>query len=232
MKKNQYLAIGALAALTALTPKLQAADAKLEVNADIDKPEAEAQAELNRDRDRDLDRERTLTAEQAESERDKVMKHNKASGLLGMEVRNSQNEKLGDVKDLVLDMNTGKVSYAVLAVGGFLGIGEKLLAIPPSALKISSDMTHLTLDADRAKIEAAPGFAATSWPSVNNPDINKFWGASAVGAPAGGQTDRVDGEIKRDRDLDLDVDAKVDKKDKIYTDAEKDRKVRIDVDND
>ena len=220
--------------MTAFAPQIHAADAEVEVKADIDKPEAEAQAELNRDADRNLDRERTLTPEQAQAERDKVMKHNKASGLLGMEVRNNQNEKLGDVKDLVLDMNTGKVSYAVLAVGGFLGIGEKLLALPPSALKVSSDQTHLTLDADRAKIEAAPGFAATSWPSVNNPDINKFWSASAVGSPATGETDRNSGKIRtdRDRDLDLDVDADVDKKDKIYTDAEKDRKVRIDVDND
>jgi len=97
-----------------------------------------------------------------------VGKANKASGLIGMDVRNSQNEKLGEIKDLVLDLNTGKISYAVLSVGGFLGIGDKYVAVPPGAFHTGPDQNTLVLNADKAKIQNAPGFAKSSWPEVNS----------------------------------------------------------------
>ena len=98
---------------------------------------------------------------------------NKATGLIGMEVKNPQGEKIGQIKDLVLDLNTGQVSYAVLAVGGFLGIGEKLIALPPSALQADPQDKKLVLNADKDKIVNATGFAATNWPEVGS----KPWGA-------------------------------------------------------
>lgn len=246
MKTEKILTIGAIAAFTAFVPAIHAvdADADVKIKTDVNRPKAEAQAELKTDRDRDLT---IRTDKTTDTDREKVQKENKASGILGMEVRNSNNEKLGEIKDLVMDLNSGKVSYSVLAVGGFLGIGEKLLAIPPSALSVAPDHSHLILNADRAKIEAAPGFAATSWPSVHNPDINKYWGTSeGLGAPARTETSRDRSlELNRDKKIDVDVDAdtKGDKKKldvdvdtkrdgKIYTDADKDKKVKIDIDKD
>jgi sporulation protein YlmC with PRC-barrel domain len=98
-----------------------------------------------------------------------VSKVNKASSLVGMEVRNQQNEKLGEIKDLAIDLPSGKIAYAVLGVGGFLGIGDKYVAVPPSAFSVSADQTTLVLNADKAKIQNAPSFAKNSWPEVNSP---------------------------------------------------------------
>src|SRR5690242_8496972 len=77
-----------------------------------------------------------------------LTKANKASSLIGMDVRNQQNEKLGDVKDLVVDLHTGKIAYAVLSVGGFLGIGDKYVAVPPNEFQMAPDGKDLILNAD------------------------------------------------------------------------------------
>jgi sporulation protein YlmC with PRC-barrel domain len=120
-----------------------------------------------------------------------------------MAVRNMQNEKLGDIKDIVLDLSSGKISYVVLSVGGFLGIGDKLIAVPPSAFNASADDT-LVLDADKAKIQAAPGFVQTAWPDVNDPQFTAYWKTDrdAIGGSS------TTTETGRSRSLDLDVDRK------------------------
>jgi sporulation protein YlmC with PRC-barrel domain len=102
-------------------------------------------------------------------------KFNKASSILGMDVRNQNDEHLGHVKDLVIDWKTEGVSYAVIitAPKALLGINEKLLAVPLTALTISSDQKNLVLNADKSKVEAAMGFEKNNWPSVSNPS----WGA-------------------------------------------------------
>jgi sporulation protein YlmC with PRC-barrel domain/Cu/Ag efflux protein CusF len=97
-----------------------------------------------------------------------ISKVNKASSLIGMDVRNAQNEKLGDIKDLVVDLHSGKIAYAVLSVGGFLGIGDKYIAVPPSAFTPTADDAGLVLNADKAKIQNAPGFAKSDWPALND----------------------------------------------------------------
>lgn len=61
------------------------------------------------------------------------------SQLVGMDVRNARGENLGDIKDLVVDADSGRVQYAVVGIGGFLGIGEKLSAFPMSAFKVTAD---------------------------------------------------------------------------------------------
>jgi len=101
-----------------------------------------------------------------------ISKANKASSLIGMDVRNAQNEKLGEIKDLVVDLHTGKIAYAVLSVGGFLGIGDKYIAVPPGAFSVAIDQQRVVLNADKAKIQNAPGFAKSSWPDVNGPTWN------------------------------------------------------------
>jgi len=111
-----------------------------------------------------------------------IGKANKASSLIGMDVRNSQNEKLGDIKDLVVDLHSGKVAYVVLSVGGFLGIGDKLVAIPPNAF-MSAEQEKLVLNADKAKLQNAPSFAKTSWPELNSPTWNSdlaYWTSDAT----------------------------------------------------
>ncbi len=226
--KKQTLAFGTLAALTALASQLSAAE--VDVKTDVDLPKVETRTEVKRDRDIDI---KTQADRNVHPDREKVRHSDKASGILGMEVRNPQNEKLGEIKDIVLDMNSGKVSYSVLAVGGFLGIGEKLIALPTAALKVSETGDFLILNADKSRIQAAPGFTATAWPLPGDPEVNRFWNdVRATGAPA-------TSEIKRGADLDIDVDKKdgkaridvdTDTKKKIYTDADGDKKIKIEVD--
>jgi sporulation protein YlmC with PRC-barrel domain len=102
-------------------------------------------------------------------------KCHKASGILGMDVRNQNDEHLGHIKDLVIDWKTEGVSYAVISTGNkvLLDMNEKLLAVPLAALTVSSDQKHLTLNADKSKLAAATGFSENNWPSVSNPS----WGA-------------------------------------------------------
>lgn len=99
------------------------------------------------------------------------MKSNKATSLIGMQVRNQNDEKLGEIEDLVVDLQSGKVSYAVLDAGGVLK--DKLFAVPINAFSTSADHDYLILHADKSKMETAQGFDKNSWPSVSNPT----WGA-------------------------------------------------------
>ncbi len=79
-----------------------------------------------------------------------------ANSLSTVDVRSPAGENVGRVVDFMLDTERGKVVYAVLAVGGVLGVGAKMLAIPPESL--SFDMHRLTLGVDPAKLQVAPGF--------------------------------------------------------------------------
>lgn len=103
-------------------------------------------------------------------------KFNKASKLIGMSVQNQQGEDLGDIKDIVINLESGSVSYAVLSSGGVLGVGEKLLAVPLTAFKRSPDQRHLVLQASQSNISQAQGIGE-NWPSVNNPSFGAmpFW---------------------------------------------------------
>ncbi|WP_395789413.1 PRC-barrel domain-containing protein [Aquimonas sp.] len=89
-----------------------------------------------------------------------------ANTLIGNNVYNSKAESIGDIKEIMLDMRSGHVSYAVLSFGGFLGMGEKLFAVPWAALKLDTENKRFTLDVDRAKLEAAPGFDKNHWPDM------------------------------------------------------------------
>ncbi|PSJ15844.1 PRC-barrel domain-containing protein [Nitrosomonas supralitoralis] len=89
-----------------------------------------------------------------------------ANTLLGNDVYNLQGEDLGDIEEIMLDMNTGEVSYAVLSFGGFLGMGDKLFAVPWSSLKLDTANKRFTLDANKEKLEAAPGFDKDHWPNM------------------------------------------------------------------
>jgi len=231
MNAKKIFACGAIAVFSATAPNLRAADAT--VKADIDTPRTDTRVKHESDADVTVrtDRDHVTTNDQM-----KLRHWRKASGLLGMEVRNHENQKLGEIKDLVMD-SPGRVSYAVLAVGGFLGIGEKLIALPPNTLHVAEDGDYLVLNADKAKIQAAPGFAATSWPSPNDPDFNRYWGGDlkATGAPAGAERSTrhgVDVDVdKNHHSLSSDVDVNTGKR-KIYTDADGDKKVKVDVKKD
>jgi sporulation protein YlmC with PRC-barrel domain len=95
-----------------------------------------------------------------------------ASTLEGDSVVNSQGDSLGDIKAIMIDVPNGRVAYAVLAFGGFLGMGEKLFAIPWSAMTLDADEKHFILDIPEEQLKQAPGFDKKHWPSM----ADQAWG--------------------------------------------------------
>jgi sporulation protein YlmC with PRC-barrel domain len=93
-----------------------------------------------------------------------------ASTLTGDEVVNAQGDNLGKIEDVMLDLDRGRIAYAVLSFGGFLGMGNKLFAVPWDALKVDHEHKRLRLDMPKEKLEAAPGFDKDNWPK--HPDSN------------------------------------------------------------
>ncbi len=106
-----------------------------------------------------------------------------ADTLIGTDVYNEQSENLGDIKEIMLDMRTGRVEYAVLSFGGFLGMGEKLFAVPWSALKQDADRKCFVLNVDKARLESAPGFDKDNWPNMVDPTwattIHNYYGTKS-----------------------------------------------------
>ncbi|KXB30879.1 photosystem reaction center subunit H [Dechloromonas denitrificans] len=89
-----------------------------------------------------------------------------ASTLSSDDVYNPKGEKLGSIKELMLDIESGRVCYAVLSFGGFLSLGEKLFAVPWSALKVDTENKRLIMDTDEERLKNAPGFDSDNWPNM------------------------------------------------------------------
>jgi len=89
-----------------------------------------------------------------------------AGTLIGNKVFNRQDEELGDIKELMLNTISGNVCYAVVAAGGFLSIGEKLYAVPWSALTLDTPNKRFVLDVDVDRFKHAPGFDKHQWPDM------------------------------------------------------------------
>ncbi|HYD80470.1 MAG TPA: PRC-barrel domain-containing protein [Paucimonas sp.] len=92
-----------------------------------------------------------------------------ARTLKGDKVVNMQGEDLGEIEDIMLDVPSGRVAYAVLSFGGILGMGEKYFAIPWSALTLDADRECFVLDIDPERLKNAPGFDKDHWPSMADP---------------------------------------------------------------
>jgi sporulation protein YlmC with PRC-barrel domain len=92
-----------------------------------------------------------------------------AGTLSGDRVRNATGEDLGKVEEIMLDVPRGRIAYAVLSFGGFLGIGDKLFAVPWSALKLDTAEHEFILDMSRETLENAPGFDKNNWPDMADP---------------------------------------------------------------
>lgn len=93
----------------------------------------------------------------------------RASKLMGMTVKNQQDEKLGKVENILVDIQSGRIVAVVVSSVGFLGMGNELSAVPPTALSFNGDRDTIQLDATRDVLVAAPHFKADQWPDFNEP---------------------------------------------------------------
>jgi sporulation protein YlmC with PRC-barrel domain len=106
-----------------------------------------------------------------------------AGTLMGEDVVNRNDDDLGDIKEIMIDMRTGEVAYAVLSFGGLLGIGSKLFAVPWQALQLDTVNKRFVLDVSKDRLESAPGFDPDAWPDMSDPtwtnQIHNFYGTDA-----------------------------------------------------
>ncbi len=87
-----------------------------------------------------------------------------ATSIIGSKVINTAGEQLGNIKELMIDLDDGQIAYAVLSFGGFLGLGDKLFAIPLEALTFGAEDHTVVLDMDKDVLKNAPGFDKDHWP--------------------------------------------------------------------
>jgi len=100
-----------------------------------------------------------------------------ASSIMKDEVLNDADEHMGNIKDIMLDITSGKIDYYVIEFGGFLGIGVKYFAIPFRLLRVDPIKKVFRFSQNRKLLENAPGIDIHHWPDTNieREAIYKYW---------------------------------------------------------
>jgi sporulation protein YlmC with PRC-barrel domain len=105
-----------------------------------------------------------------------------ASTLRGDKVVNLEGQEIGKIEELMIDVVSGRVAYAVLSFGGLLGIGSKLFALPWSTLTIDEAAKRFVVNANRQILEQMQGFDKDHWPDLGDLDyaqgVYRQWGAT------------------------------------------------------
>ena len=105
-----------------------------------------------------------------------------ADTLIGNDVYNLKDEALGDIKEIMLDVRSGQIGYAVLSFGGFLGVGEKLFAVPWKALTLDTKNKRFVLNVEKDRLKSAPGFNTGKWPDMADQswvrEIHSYYGTT------------------------------------------------------
>jgi sporulation protein YlmC with PRC-barrel domain len=93
--------------------------------------------------------------------------------LFEYRVKSPQGEDLGKIEEVMIDMEMGRVAYAVLSFGGLWGLGSKWVPVPWDAVALRPDEKVLLLKIEKEKIDKAPNFEAATLPEL----ANRQWGA-------------------------------------------------------
>jgi sporulation protein YlmC with PRC-barrel domain len=147
--------------------------------------------------DQPVNRSATTLEQRAQINRtERIIAPAKANDIIGKEVVNPQNEKLGKVGELIVDVEAGRVALVVVSSGGVLGVGAKNIAVPPQSLTLDAPRKALRLDVDKEKFKNAPTFDMTKWEagSTSNQlaETYRYYGREMyVTTPGGSVTARV-----------------------------------------
>ena len=105
-----------------------------------------------------------------------------ASSLVHDKVVNLAGQDIGRIEELMIDVVAGRVAYAVLSFGGFLGIGNKLFALPWSAITIEEAKKRFVVNVTKELLDQIPGFDKEHWPDLGDLEyaasIYRPWGAT------------------------------------------------------
>ncbi len=111
-----------------------------------------------------------------------------ANSIIGDDILNEKDEKIGVIKDIMLDIRRGIVEYVVIESSGFLGFTDKLFAVPFSVLKIKQSKKAFILTNGSELLKKAPGFDKAHWPETNSHNYAQaegFWDESFMGPSSG-----------------------------------------------
>ncbi|MFP4323986.1 MAG: PRC-barrel domain-containing protein [Anaerolineales bacterium] len=91
-----------------------------------------------------------------------------AGSLIGTPITNPDEQDLGTIKELMIDVVRGHVAYAVVDFGGFLGLGNKLFAMPWGMFTLDTDNEQVILDIPKERLQNAEGFDKNDWPDATD----------------------------------------------------------------
>ncbi len=149
-----FSALAASLALTLSPASAQTSGASGNPGADTNR--SSATAAHSKDTSNKADRKAETNADEA------WQRTHRASKIIGTEVRNGQDQKVGTIKDLVLeDPQSGRISQVVIAVGGVLGMGDKLFAVPYEEIQVTPGQKHVVLNGGN---DLAQTFDEKHWP--------------------------------------------------------------------
>lgn len=130
----------------------------------------------------------------------------RASQLMGANIHNNEGKSVGEINDVVLDARTGKVQYVAVSYGGFMGLGDKLFAVPFKAFQVKQNPNDpndpgdlaLILNVTPEKLKGAQGFDKDHWPDfANTAWVQGLYKQYGVDIDADGHRDGVDVNINR-----------------------------------
>jgi len=105
--------------------------------------------------------------------------------VVGSGVKDVTGKDAGRIEDLLVD-HRGHIGYAVVSFGGFLGIGDKLFAVPWSAVIVDGANHLVYIDVKKETLDRSPSFASDKWPDANDRDwahqVQKAWSDASITA--------------------------------------------------
>lgn len=136
----------------------------------------------------------------------------RASELIGINIQNSQGESVGEINDIVIDAKHGKIRYAAVTYGGFLGVGDKMFAVPFEAFQCQRDPDDaddyvMVLNVTQQQLEGDKGFDQDNWPDfADRTFTNQVDKRYRIDRNLKRRDGRVDVDVNRNG-VDVDVDS-------------------------
>jgi len=139
---------------------------------DVLEGQRDEQQDVTEERKDVLEEKQDVTEARRDLRQDLAQTH-RAKTVIGMNVKDSQDEDLGKIHDLVLNFDNGNIAYVVISSGGLLGVGDTLHAVPWKALSLNTKADGFVLNIDQTAWKNAPSFKDNDWPEVADRDWNK-----------------------------------------------------------
>lgn len=103
----------------------------------------------------------------------------RGSKIIDAQVVDGKSNKIGNIKDLILDSDRGEIAYVVIGVSHAMSIDGKYYAVPWRTLEAGDNGNQYILHADRQTLQKAPGFDRRKWPDIDDPawgaEVNRYW---------------------------------------------------------